>query len=101
MDGPLDLSLVWGVSSSCLKVIRAVHFADLTALFILDDSLALNKVGISQPHLTAGRQPEEAFRGVLEKIIPLDVKHAPEGNLARPHTRVLRVIRGCEFLGLP
>ena len=65
---------------------------------VLDHVHAGDEVGVAQPDLAAGRQPEELPRGVLAKVVALDVEDPREGNLPGAHRGVLGIVHGLHLL---
>ena len=98
VEGRLDLAAVRSVAAPRGRVVAAAELDDLARGRVLDDLLALDKVGVAEADLPARGQPEELLGRVLHEILALDVQVAREGDLAASGGRILGVVDGVELL---
>jgi hypothetical protein len=77
-----------------------VHLGHATVR-VLDHVRAGHEVGTPQPHLAAGRQPEELRRRVLGEVVALDPKLPREGHATCAGARVLGVVGDLDVLDAP
>src|SRR4030042_1105246 len=101
VKGCLYLTPIGGESAFRLRVVGAVHLADLSGRGVLCDAHAADKVAITEADLPARRQTEKLFRRILVKIIPFDVKDPGEGNFSGPHCGILWMTGAIELLTPP
>ena len=83
VNGALHL-LAAGVGTALgLGVVGAAQLQHRAGGGILDHLLALDDVGVAQPHLAARCQPVVTLRGLFEKVVLLDIDLPGEGEGAR------------------
>ena len=97
MDDALHLAAVCGLSVRAQRVIGAAQLCDV-AFSVLDDLIASDAVGVAEPHLTPGREPEELSRGVLSEVVSLDPQLSPEGDLAVASALIFRIVNSLNGL---
>ena len=99
VDRPLDAARGGGAIER-VEIDRAAQLRDRPR-GVLDDLVALQDVGVSQPHLAAGREPEELLHRHLHEVVLLDVQLAGERHLPRASRRVLGVVRRRDLFDAP
>ena len=65
---------------------------------VLHHLAAGDEIGVAQPHLGAGREPEELLRRVLHEVVALDEDLAPERHAPRARRRIVRMVDRLELL---
>src|SRR5262245_55410332 len=99
MDGGLDLAAVGRIAAARRRIIGAAQLHHLAGS-VLYNLAASDEVGIAQPHLGAGREPEELLRRVLHEVVALDIELAPEPDAARAGRRIVGMVDSLELLAL-
>jgi hypothetical protein len=83
-----------------VEVGGATEFGDVAA-GVFDDFVALDDVGVFQPHFAAGFEAEEFRRRHFGEVVTFDVEFAAERDFAFAGGFVLGIVGGFEFLDLP
>ena len=99
MQRGLDLAAVRGIAAASFGVIRTVQFDNIARL-VLNNIVAGNKVGISQPHFASRCQPEKFLRRLFHKIFLLDIQHLAERHLACSGGSVFRIVHRVQLVHL-
>ena len=99
MECRLYFPSIGGVAASGFGIVGAMEFDDF-AVLVMDNALALDKVGIAKSNFTAWRQAIEFRWRLLPKILSLYVKLAREGDFSRAGARILWVV-DCFYNLLP
>ena len=100
VDRPLHLAAVGRVAAARGRIVGAVHFDHLARLRVFHHARAADEIGIAQPHFLAGGQAMVFLRRDFAEVVLLDLQLAREGDLARAHARVFRVVDRLHLLDL-
>src|SRR5258705_10138812 len=98
VDGPPHPAPA-GVAAARVGVVGAAYLHHLPGAVPLD-ARALDDVGVAQPNLGAGREPEVLGRRRVAEVVLLDVEDTRERHLAASGRRVLRVVDRFHLLDL-
>ena len=99
MERRLDLASVGGFSAAARRVVGAAQPGHVSR--VVPDRLAAGEeIGVAQPHLAPGREPEELARRVLHEVLALDIDLPRERHLARPGACVFRIVDRLQVLRL-
>src|SRR5262247_4575715 len=99
MYGGLDLASVGRVAAARHRIIGATQLHHLAGR-VLHRLPAGDEIRIAQPHLGAGRKPEELLRRVLHEIVALDIELTGETDAARAGRRIVGMVDRLELLTL-
>ena len=84
MDRPLHLPAAGAGAASGLRVVGAAQLPHPPGGRVPDRFLALDDVGVAQPHLAPRREPVVPPGGIFEEVVFLDVDLTGEGERPRP-----------------
>ena len=91
MDDTLYTATVARRAVARKRVVGAVQFDDV-ARSILDDLVALDKVGVAQTYLVTRGETEILFGRIIHKVVALDIDDLRERHLARTCGSILWII---------
>src|SRR5690242_4640202 len=94
MDRGFHLSLRFGGTASCHRIVGAMQFADVTGQWIFGHAYAFNDIGVAEPDFPARCEPVKLLWWIFHKIVSFDIEGAGEGNCSRAGRGIFRVVHG-------